>query len=348
MKNILLPESGNGIRYYRANLHCHSTISDGRKTPEELKRDYMAHGYSIIAFTDHEAFIRHNDLTDEDFLALNGYELDADEHGRSDGEDGRTCHICFVALSPDTEIDPCYHRTDYFWGNCANYRDRVVYDKNAPDYVRLYSAEGINDMIKRGVEGGFFVTYNHPAWSLESFPEYSRYRGMHAMEIANYSSFCAGWEEDNGRCYDDFLNQGKRIFCIATDDNHNRNPDPNPMCDSYGGYINIAASKLSYEAVAEALRSGYFYASLGSNYDTAPEILSLEYEDGKVRIKTSPAKSIQMIQNIRRCHKVNAEQNGCVTEAEFEVHKRAKWFRLVVTDDKGHKSYTNAYFTDEI
>ena len=34
MKKILLDESLNP---YRANLHCHSTISDGKKTPEELK-----------------------------------------------------------------------------------------------------------------------------------------------------------------------------------------------------------------------------------------------------------------------------------------------------------------------
>ena len=30
---ILLPESG----YYKANLHCHTTISDGEFTPEEIK-----------------------------------------------------------------------------------------------------------------------------------------------------------------------------------------------------------------------------------------------------------------------------------------------------------------------
>ena len=320
-------------------------MSDGRKTPEELKRDYMAHGYSVVAFTDHEAFIRHNDLTDENFLALNGYELDVSEPPRGDGEDSRTCHICFVALSPDTALDPCYHREKYFWGNCAKYRDRVVYDTSAPDFERVYSQEGINEMIKRGVEGGFFVTYNHPAWSLESYPEYSRYSGMNAMEMANYSSFRDGWEEDNGHCYDDLLNQGKRLFCIATDDNHNRAPDTDPGGDSYGGYINIAAKELSYGAIADALKAGRFYASLGSNFETAPEILSLEYEDGKVRISTSPARSIQLIQNLRCCHKINSKPGEYLTCAEFEVDGRAKWFRLVVTDDRGYKSYTNAYFT---
>ena len=46
-KNLLTPSMG----YYRANLHCHSTVSDGKKTPEELKEFYRSHGYSAVAFT---------------------------------------------------------------------------------------------------------------------------------------------------------------------------------------------------------------------------------------------------------------------------------------------------------
>ena len=72
MKRILLPEESGDLRYYRANLHCHSTLSDGRKTVEQIREDYMTHGYSIVAFTDHDVFLRHNDLSHDGFLALNG------------------------------------------------------------------------------------------------------------------------------------------------------------------------------------------------------------------------------------------------------------------------------------
>ena len=41
MKNqVLLPDSG----YFKANLHCHTTLSDGDFTPEQMKEAYMAHG----------------------------------------------------------------------------------------------------------------------------------------------------------------------------------------------------------------------------------------------------------------------------------------------------------------
>ena len=37
MKKYLLPEKGN---FYKANLHTHSTISDGKLTPEAVKEAY--------------------------------------------------------------------------------------------------------------------------------------------------------------------------------------------------------------------------------------------------------------------------------------------------------------------
>ena len=49
MKQYLLSETGT---FYRANLHCHTTCSDGKTTPEETKEAYKNEGYSIIAFTD--------------------------------------------------------------------------------------------------------------------------------------------------------------------------------------------------------------------------------------------------------------------------------------------------------
>ena len=52
MKKYLLPENGT---FYKANLHCHTVLSDGRLTPEQVRELYMSRGYSIVAFTDHNA-----------------------------------------------------------------------------------------------------------------------------------------------------------------------------------------------------------------------------------------------------------------------------------------------------
>ncbi|MBQ9133249.1 MAG: PHP domain-containing protein, partial [Clostridia bacterium] len=73
MKKYLLPPGG---QFYKANLHCHTTCSDGKLSPESVKEAYKAKGYSIVAYTDHFLLVPHNELTDDDFLALNAVELD--------------------------------------------------------------------------------------------------------------------------------------------------------------------------------------------------------------------------------------------------------------------------------
>ena len=45
----LLPEAG---QFYKANLHCHTVLSDGRWTKEQVKEEYRKRGYSVVAFTD--------------------------------------------------------------------------------------------------------------------------------------------------------------------------------------------------------------------------------------------------------------------------------------------------------
>ena len=37
MRKYLLPEKG---QYYKACLHCHTTLSDGAMTPEEFKKRF--------------------------------------------------------------------------------------------------------------------------------------------------------------------------------------------------------------------------------------------------------------------------------------------------------------------
>ena len=56
MKKYLLPRNG---KFYKANMHAHTTVSDGRLSPEEMKRAFMERGYSIVAFTDHEVMVPH-------------------------------------------------------------------------------------------------------------------------------------------------------------------------------------------------------------------------------------------------------------------------------------------------
>lgn len=342
MKKYLLPKSGS---FYKANLHCHSTVSDGKLTPEELKKIYKEKGYSVIAYTDHDVLVPHSELADDTFLPLNGYEIEINEDLDTEYAYIKTCHLCLIAIKHDNFSQVCYHRTKYLFGNAVNYRGKVKFDSSLPDYERVYTADCINDIIKKGREGGFFVTYNHPTWSTENYEYYSKYSGMNAMEICNYGCVAEGYPEYNERVYDDMLKNGERIFCIGADDNHNRANSDSRKWDSFGAFTMIKADKLDYETITDALVNGNFYASQG------PEIYDLWYENGKVGITCSEADKIvysTACRKIRTLYKENAPDGNSLTEAVFKVNPEDKFFRITVTDEKGNHANTNAYFTDEL
>lgn len=341
MKKILLQNNENGFKYYKANLHCHSTMSDGKKTPEEIKRYYINRGYSAVAYTDHDVFITHNDLTDDSFVALNGFEFEIVMDNNK-----RTCHLCYVALDKNNKKSICYHRTKYLVNHNEQNRHLLTFDENEPDYERVYSPECINDMIEKGRQNGFFVTYNHPTWSQEDYPQYMSYNGMNAMEMVNYGCVLEGYDEYNGRVYNDMLSGGKRIYCVATDDNHNCGKEE--YDDSFGGYVMISARELSYEALTESMLCGRFYSATGSHTEDGPIVEYLEYDDKKVYIKTSPVKKINLICGSRTNMSKRDTLGGTVEFAEFPIRGNTEWFRIECIDENGHKAYTNAYFTDEL
>ncbi len=176
MKQFFLPPTGGA---FKANLHCHSTVSDGRLTVEEIRAQYKKHGYSIVAFTDHDVLLSHEDLNEPGtFLALNGYEMEVNEQGFTGLKSGdltfgssKTAHMCLIALEPDNLTQVCYNKDKYIWGNAKAFIPQLKFDRD--DYERVYSHEGVSEMMRLGREHGFFVTYNHPTWSMESYPDLS-------------------------------------------------------------------------------------------------------------------------------------------------------------------------------
>lgn len=334
MKKYLLPENGN---FYKANLHCHSIYSDGMYSPEEIKELYKNKGYSIVAYTDHDIMIPHPELCDDDFLALNGFEVEITEtvSEETPSYKKKNCHICYVALSPDNIVQPMWHRSKYQFGNARTHRDEVKFDETLPDYERVYSGEKITEMMQIGRDKGFYVTYNHPTWSLANYHDYMSFNSMNAMEIVNHECCELGYPEHNERVYDDMLRGGKRIYCVATDDNHKN------VSRFFGGFTVIKAQKLEYKTITDALVAGDFYASEG------PEIKNLWYEDGKVHIECSEAREIYIVKGVRRNVLIKAEECS-LCEATFDIFPDDIYFRLVVVDYEGKKAYTNAYFVDEL
>jgi hypothetical protein len=162
------------------------------------------------------------------------------------------------------------------------------------------------------------------------------------MEICNYGSYVEGTYEYSPKIYDDILRAGKRVFCVAADDNHNRHPLDSRHCDSFGGFTMIKADKLEYETITKALTDGNFYASQG------PAIHDLWYEDGEIHITCSNADRIIFNAGRRKSRCRFAENGKPLTKASFAVDPADLYVRLTVIDEKGYPANTNAYFVDDL
>lgn len=61
--------------YYKAQLHTHTTRSDGKLEPEELVKEYKEAGYTFVAITDHDKITEYRDFDDNSFITITGEEM---------------------------------------------------------------------------------------------------------------------------------------------------------------------------------------------------------------------------------------------------------------------------------
>jgi hypothetical protein len=328
MKQYLLPENG---RFYKANLHVHTTISDGKMTPQETKEGYMAHGYSIVAFTDHEVFVPQNGLTDDAFLAINAVELAINDGWPGGFKYNKSTHLNLYAMTPDqTECAVCAGK--FVW--LEQSKPYITKEMEEHPYKSHCSTAGFNHMIKTASDAGFLVCLNHPAWSLLDPDDYKDLKGLWGIEVYNTGCFKCGLA-DTEQPMVDLLRRNEHVMPVAADDNHD-------TWAQFGGWLMVKADKLEYKTVMNALERGEFYASTG------PEIRHLSIDGNRVTVRTSPCQCIQIVTEGRRTKDVRAADGGKVTEAVFELLPEDGYFRVRVEDGTGARAYSQAYSVAEI
>ena len=339
MRKYLLPERG---KFFKANLHTHTTVSDGSASPAETKESYKSAGYSVVAFTDHDVLLSHKDLNDENFLAITSCEKEVNFYTPAVPRKysyNKTLHANFYAKDEDNLALPVLNPEAAHIGNA---RDYVTEEMKKFHYVAEYSDEGLNDMIARANAAGFLVSLNHPVWSLQNYEDYKNLKGFRFVEI--YNSNCArqGYT-DTAQPFEDLLRRGERVFPIASDDTHSE-------ADRFGGFVMIKAEKLAYGDILGALERGDFYASTGAR------INALYLEKNALFIECSPALAITVHTDRRHNMKITAQNGEFLTKAAFDLSHYLQdtepgaapaYFRVSVTGKDGAIACTRAYFSDE-
>jgi len=170
--------------YRKAQLHCHTTRSDGCFAPRVLLERYRARGYAVVVFTDHDRVTTCDELNDDTFLALPGVET--------------------TVVRPFPPLGPHMGRL------------------GLPGSLRARGAQACIDATVRagGVVSLHHPSWTGNLWTGGwSLGELLRLRGYHLVEISNHHSRT----EEDVRRWTAVLRHGgpgTRIGAVACDDLH--------------------------------------------------------------------------------------------------------------------------------
>jgi len=183
-KKLINPFESKG-RWFRANLHTHTDVSDGVETAETRVKQYRGAGYDILAITDHEKTSELTKYSTEDFLVLCGIE----------------------AARPTP---------------CGKKLYNLVY-LNIPHYFDIPQGIDINTEIELVKNAGGETVLALPYWSGLNINDMLAVKGYIAIEV--YNAVCEWNAKGySGVHWDNLLDEGRIVGGIACDDTHADGP----------------------------------------------------------------------------------------------------------------------------
>jgi hypothetical protein len=230
------PQSPKG-RWYKGNLHTHTSNSDGDSTPDEVATWYREHGYNFLVLSDHNHLTEVTELNavhgaKEQFLLIPGEEV-------TDAYQKSPIHINAYDLA--SELQP--RHGDSVAATIQNNVDSILAAKalpsiNHPNYYWAVTAEDLLRVEKLGL----MEVYNgHPT--------------VNNVGGGGFRSLDEMW--------DVLLTAGRRLNGIAVDDAHHFKRIGREFANPGKGWIQVRAESLTPAAVRGAIEQGQFYASSG-------------------------------------------------------------------------------------
>ncbi len=217
---------GEKLNTYRANLHTHSTTSDGQFTPDELMSMYSGQGYDIMCMSDHHRTNNLAGINARGMLLISGVELHP-----NGGRIARS-HLLCVDVPEDFDVAV------------------------AGDF--LSGGSSMQDVVNAVNACGGLCYFAHPYWCGFRSEEIAALHGLAGIEVYNTSTRYIG-RAYNMQIWDELCDMGLLFPALAVDDVHRRR-------DLFGGWSVICCRERSRECVMAALRAGSFYSSQGPEF----------------------------------------------------------------------------------
>lgn len=222
-----LPFSKPG-RFYRGNLHTHSSRSDGMVPVEKVIATYRDGGYDFLALTDH-------------FLERYGYPITDTRAFRTPGF---TTIIGAELHAPMTEMGDRWH---------------IVAAGLPLDFEPTSATETGPSLAARAADAGAFIGIAHPAWYGLTLRDALSIEAAHAVEIYNETCLWLNDRPDGWHMSDMLSGSGRRLSGYAADDAHFKDAMP----DACAAWVQVRAESLDPNALVTALKAGQYYSSQG-------------------------------------------------------------------------------------
>lgn len=223
---LLSPFSAPG-RFWRGNIHTHSTGSDGGRSVEDVIGYYRQAGYDFLTISDH--FMERFDFPITDTTAYRGNSfttiLGAELHAPAIST-GEKWHIVAAGLPAD--------------------------------FAPTSETETGAELAQRAADVGAFIGLAHPAWYHLTLDDALTIECAHSVEVYNHG---AALKTDRGNGFyllDQMLAKGKRVTGYASDDAHFKGND-----DGAGGWMMVRSETLDPDDLLTAMKAGQFYSSQG-------------------------------------------------------------------------------------
>ena len=233
----------NAGRFFRGNIHTHSTASDGVLSPEAVCRTYAEAGYDFLCLSDHflERFgfpvVDTTPFRTPSFTTILGAEIHAPANSH-----GEIWHLLACGLPAD--------------------------------FAALDEGEDAVALARRAVAAGAFLGIAHPQWSQLTIEDGRQMAGIaHAVEIYNTGCHIECDRPDGTALLDALLSEGHRLTGYAADDAHFR------IDDALGGWMMVKAEANAPEALLAAIKAGAFYSTRGpaiENIAVAGKLISVD------------------------------------------------------------------------
>ena len=297
-----------GKKCFKLGLHTHTTLSDGRCTPEEVARMYKEAGYDAIAITDHWKYGPACELAGLTVFSGAEYNLDTGDTAYGGA------HIVGLCMTEAPDIRP----------GCA-----------------------VQDAINAIHAAGGIAVLAHPAWSLCQVEDMLGWQGIDATEIFNTVSGVHESDRPySGVMLDLLANRGRIWPMFSSDDTHYYDGTDEVTAAIYL-HADTLTRQTFIDAVRRGDFYSAVSRTPGSPRTARPgPEVHLMREGDNIRLICSPASKISFLSNRAWCPD-RILRGEHLTEAVYSIKPSERYVRAEVTDSDGLVAYSNYIVIDD-